>query len=210
MKFLSLRVAVIIFLLIGSNLFLAKSCTNRQTEKVVANKQEQENVKDVHPLLDKREWIPPTYLGLTLGKSTENDVKKLFGKPKWEGSREEKIFESDSENEILLDYVDVKEVDGDIAITIGEKTRIVKAIAVYSNENLTKQEIISKYGSDFYEIESSESMCIKDDHPPGESNRKMQYPIVLVYPNKGMYVFINEDNKLIYRGFLVKCPVRTD
>lgn len=202
MNFLSLLVISLVF---GSSLLFEKSCSNKQNQNTAGKQHPTKMMAATTPSpLNKRQWIPPTYLGLRLGKSIEQDVKRIFGEPVWQGAREEKIFENDAEDEILLDYLGIEGFDN-IAVTIGRKTRIVKAIAVYPNEKLTKEDIISKHGTSFFEIESWESMCIKNDRPLGKNGKKMQYPIILVYPHKGMYVFVSDENKMTYFGFLYKC-----
>jgi hypothetical protein len=75
-------------------------------------------------------WNKPEILCLKLGESKESDVTKLFGEPVWEGAPEEKIFD-DGESEIEIEYHNVAAVSGNVAITIGGESRLVKAVAVY-------------------------------------------------------------------------------
>ena len=156
------------------------------------------------PREDIRKWIAPTHFGLTLGRSKEGDVKQIFGKPVWEGENNEKVFEGE-EDELLLQYVKVGELKDNIDNIVGKTTRLVKAIAVYPLERGTKNEVIESLGPDFFEIESSDSMCITRDRAIGESKVKLHYPIALVYPNKGMYVQIREDGRVGHVGYGMKC-----
>jgi len=201
-------IIIIVFGGLTSNLLLQKSYNKVSSESMIANTQKARE-KSVVSSSDKRQWIPPTYLGLKFGKSTVKDVKRIFGKPEWEGppegAPEDNSFSEDSEDEILLQYANVGEAKDYLDITVGKKSKVVKAIAVYSNSRPTKQEIISEYGLDFFEIESWEPMCIEKERQPGESHKKMKYPIALVYPNKGMYVSIQSDNRVNHIGYLVKC-----
>lgn len=153
---------------------------------------------------DNVKWTPTEYVGLLAGKSTYEDVKKLFGKPRWEGSNDEKAFESDSELEILLQYSGNAKGKESIEVVTGEETKIVKAFSVRPYPGITKQEAITKFGPDYFEIGSGESMCITGNKK-GPSEKKLEFPMMLVYPNKGMYVLIDEDNKVNHFGFTYKC-----
>ncbi len=154
---------------------------------------------------NKVKWIPATYRNLKLGKSTYKDVKKLFGKPIWEGRNQDNTFESDPEFEILLQYSYQGTGKESADIVIGKKTKIIKAISYLPYPEMTRQEAISKFGSDYFEIESWESFCIKDNRKRGSSQKKLNYPIALVYPEKGMYVSIRKDNTVMHIGYLYKC-----
>jgi hypothetical protein len=161
---------------------------------------------------DARRWIAPTVFGLTLGSSTESDVKRVFGaRPSFQDAAEEKLFTSDDEDEIEIEYMRVVSEEyggiGNISFTVGKTSKIVKAISFFLDSTLTEQEAVRKYGGDFFEIESSDPLCISNraDLKPGERPEKLNYPIFLVYPNKGRFIFINMENKALYFSFLYKC-----
>lgn len=183
------------------------ACGKKHSSSVVTNKQIPEKMEATRISQIKVKWMPATYRELHLGQSTYKDVKKLFGKPRWEGGNEEKTFEGDPEFEILLQYPNQGIGKEAVEIVIGEKTKIVKAISYLPYPEMTRQEAISKFGSDYFEIDSAESLCIKDNLKRGSSDKKLDYPISLVYPEKGMYVLIGDDNKVMHIGFLYKCEV---
>jgi hypothetical protein len=158
----------------------------------------------------KVKWIPANYRGLKLGQSTYQDVKKIFGEPNWEGQNEENTFDEDSETEILLQYNNQGAGKEAADIVIGEKTRIVKAISVVPYPEMTRQEAIEKFGIDYFEISSGESICLNGNQKRGASERKLNYPVLLVYPEKGMYVSINSQNKVMHTGYLYKCLLDAD
>jgi hypothetical protein len=162
-------------------------------------------VKPIPNSKTKVRWIPATYRGLKLGKSTYNDVKKLFGKPRWEGGNEETTFESDSDFEVLLQYSYQGIGKESADLVIGKKSRIVKAISYLPNPELSRQEAVSKFGSDYFEISAGESTCIKGNPKRGSSKKKLNYPRMLVFPEKGMYVLIGDDSKVLHVGYLYKC-----
>lgn len=204
MIIVKLVAAIKILFLIAGILLFQKACFNSHSDSSDSINRKS-NSNSLTP--NNKEWIPPEYTGLKLGKATEEDVRNAFGKPIWEGPPEEKAFGNDPEEEIWLGYENVAGVEGRTVMTIGEKTKILKAVALYPERARTREEVISEYGSDFFEIESSESMCINENYKKKEiKNEKHKYPIVLVFPNKGMYVSINNDNKADHTGFLVKCP----
>ena len=145
-------------------------------------------------------------MGLKLGKATYSDVKRLFGKPRWEGGNEEKTFEKDEEFEILLQYAEVGVDKQPVEFVIGEKTKILKALSFQSNPEMTKPQAISKYGPEYFEISTGEeNFCIKDGSVRGPAKQKLAFPIALVYPEQGLYVLIGEDEKVIHIGYLYKC-----
>lgn len=203
MRILFASVSVTLWFITANLFVLESSCGKKPSGKVITNNQIQENVEIIPMSQTKVKWIPGTYRGLTPGKSTYQDVKRVFGKPRWEGENEEKAFEGDSEFEILLQYSNGK--DGGIDFVVGKETKIVKAISVYPYPAMTKQEIILKYGSNYFEIGSAESLCMKDGVKKGDSQKKLDYPILLVYPETGMSVSIDEDEKVVLIGYLYKC-----
>lgn len=215
---MKLLLLIIVFLMYNFCLLFVSSCNDNQRANIPANTiypsqklNAQDSVDNQEPKptiqisLDNRKWKPTGYRGLKIGKSTEKDVKKLLGNPIWEGAPEEKVYRNESEDEILLDYGGISGLDGAV-VTIGKETRIVKAIVIYPNNKQTKENIISEYGLDFFEIESHQSICINEGYKFGEHNKEIKYPTVLVYPNKGMYVSITNDRKVSQIGFLLKCP----
>jgi len=150
-------------------------------------------------------WVTATYRGITLGKSTYKDLKQVFGKPRWEGENEEKDFENDSEFEILLQY-DNQGVGKEAAnILIGEKTRIVKSIYYLPYPRTPEQEAIATFGSNYFERETGESICVWDNPKRGPSNRKLQYPVMLVYPEKGMILGVDKHKTVMFVSFPYKC-----
>lgn len=198
--------------LVSSIFLVEKSCTSVKDEKSVeiyVNKPVVTPTATPDPNI--RSWTPSKYLGIKVGESTEKDVVKLFGKPFWKGKPEDKIFPNDPGNEIELMFRNVSDMYGNkgtISFTIGEirrKTKVVKEIAFDFDNPLTIEEAISQFGLDFFQIELAGSPCIEEGQPFGLINKKMRYPISFVYPNKGLTVFLNPENKVTYYYFTYKC-----
>ena len=158
------------------------------------------------PRADHVRWIPGNYMGLKLGKANYSDVKRLFGKPRWEGGNEEKTFEKDEEFEILLQYSEAGVDKQPIELVIGEKTKILKALSFQPNPEMTRNQAISKYGTEYFEISTGEeNFCIPDGSMRGPTKQELTYPIALVYPEQGLYVLVGKDEMVIHVGYLYKC-----
>jgi hypothetical protein len=212
MNILSFILLVLLSTVVSSNVLLENSCKNQPRESsniIQATNQELSTVVSPQSK-DIRQWISPTYLGLELGLSTEADVKRLFGKPidEYRNQDEDKVFENDSEDEIVLDYKNSNGANDHVVVILGAQTKIVKAISIYPSEKISMQEAIAKYGSDFFQINSGGAKCLQEQHRQGFIDNKMEYPYILVYPNLGIFLDIRNYNNEITVGridYLMKC-----
>jgi hypothetical protein len=195
---------ILLLLTVGSILIFENVCNKQIEQLTTTNAQSLEKEKAVSSSKVEITWIPSTYRGIILGKSKYEDVIKLLGTPGWKGDNEEKTFENDDEFEILLQYPNKGVEQEAVEIVIGKKTKIVKALSYIPYPEITKQEAISKYGLDYFEISSGESVCTKNTNPDS-SKGKLNYPILLVYPQKGLYVLVNENDQVLHIGYLYKC-----
>lgn len=153
-------------------------------------------------------WLPATFEGIKLGISNVETVRELWGSPIWEGDTEEKVFSKDNEEEKLLEYKNIANVTGQVSVTIGKKTNLVKAIAIYPDSPPTLQEVVSEYGEDYIRRNADQGICSNERNPENKNLTpdKVKYPIFLVYPSKGIYISINDSGKVNHFGYLVKCP----
>jgi hypothetical protein len=193
---------------------LLLSCSSTRVEMSQTNSESSNNTeavkqkrveKKVPESIVKPVWVSPNYRGLLLGKSTYADMKRLFGEPRWEGGNEETYFENDSEFEMLLQYSNQGIGKEAADIVIGRKSKIVKSISILPFPKLTRQEAINQYGSDYVEISAGESFCIDKSVRRGDSESPLSYPVLLVYPEKGMIISIRDDNSVMQIGYLYKC-----
>ncbi len=205
MKTLFLALFLIVGFSVGNLLIFQNSCKSKPAVGNVENNQKIGDSETPAPTPKTSpaqiKWQPSEYLGITPGKSTERDVKKLLGKPEWEGddSEEDKDFKKDPEFNKLLQY------PKGIEVIVGKKTKITKTIGI-SYPEITKKEVIAKYGNNYFEIESSESTCIKNNQKNGSSDKQAKnYPIVLVYPENGMSVVVNKDDEIVGIWYSYKC-----
>ena len=201
--------SLIFFVVLGlttlSLLVFDKSCEKKANNAVVMSNKVQAKAPINSGFPVKTKWTPSSYQGLTPGISTYNDVKKSLGNPRWEGGSEEQTFESDPEVELLLQYSNVGSEQQGVEVIVGKKTKLVKAISFYPNPEITKQEAILKYGSDYFETSAGESVCIKDNPKREVSEKHLNYPILLVYPERGMTITVGEDNTVTLVSLLYKC-----
>jgi hypothetical protein len=212
-----MKICFIVFVvsaLTAINLFIFDKACDKKTfnaaslnkQNIVSlNNQTEEKVKIASVFPENTKWTPTPYQGLKPGKATYNDVKKILGNPRWEGGNEDPLFENDSEFELLLQYANVGAEEQAVEVVIGRKTKIVKAISFYPNPEMTKQEAILKYGTDYFETASGESICVRENLKKGVSEKHLDYPILLVYPEKGMTVTVGEDGMVSQVSLLYKC-----
>lgn len=150
-------------------------------------------------------WVPSGYRNIIPGKSTYIDVKRVFGTPRWEGQNEDKEFEDDPEFEILLQYSNRGDGQEAVEIVVGEKTKIVKSIIYFPAKIMTREDVVGIFGTNFFEIETGNSLCIDGSVRRGPSTRHLLFPRLLVYPENGRYVSIAEDGTVMHVGFAYKC-----
>jgi hypothetical protein len=200
--------SLFIVLIVIGTIFSNLSCQKSHLADTIPplSIESKEKIKVSSKETDKTKWIAPIYLGLKLGESTKTEVKSLFGEPTYEGVPEENAFLNEREGEIEMEYRDLPSVDGVIVITLGKKSLVLKAVTFYPNNPKSREEIVAEFGSDFFEVASHESMCIKPNSQIGSNFKHLnEYPIALVYPNKGMYISIQEQNLIAHIGYSFKC-----
>jgi hypothetical protein len=159
----------------------------------------------------KTEWIPATINGIVLGKSKYEDIVKLWGDPNYKAEFAADPYEPKSgeilpETQLELGYRNIK-IDGflhNVGVLVGNETRLVKTISLNIDE-MTKDEAVQKYGSDYYLIFSSDSTCIDKSQKRKKKVSEQDYPIKLVYPQKGMSILVKNDNTVMMVNYTDKC-----
>ncbi len=156
------------------------------------------------------QWTAPSVLGLNVGSSVEADAKQLFGdaSDKSKNRRADKVFGRDSEEELVLDFKNVKQANGHLSLILGVDSRIIKAVSIYPDNKMTVEDAITRFGRDFYQAGYS-SLCISNDATLGRIDQAIPYPYALVFPNLGLVVDVRfEDNqtRVGRLDYLMKCP----
>lgn len=164
---------------------------------------------------EARKWIPGSYLGIEIGKSTRKDVIKKFGKPVWEGEEElegeeediQKTIERNSGKRILLEFKNVGKMEGRTSILIGEKDKVVQAVGLYPTIPFTREAIILRYGDDFVEMYSNETFCsiLEKSRPKITTGNATESLDSLVFPEIGMYASLAGTEEIDQMWFLPKC-----
>ena len=209
-NFRSIRFIMIIALLMS---FIACQTAKTQIET------QSESAKEVSyptPLAKNRKWIPGSYEGLELGKSTKSDAVKKFGKIHWEG--DEPLEGTDEENKkVLKAYggkLQIVEFDnptgfkGRITVVVRKKDGIIQTIMIYPEKFYSKESVGKKYGNNYIELsEKALTPCsaIKGEHLI--TDRKEQVSNLWVYPEKGMWAVVNKKGEITYMGLSVICGV---
>ena len=173
---------------------------------------------------EKIEWVPSTIKGIKPGKSKYEDVIRLFGKPDYEGEIIGDPVEPPEEPSgtvIGLGYdrdIEIEGVLARIGFVVDDETRIVTVISLYfKDEELTKEDAIKIYGTDYYVITRSDyynsttreyaSVCVYKSQKRNQEVKidGSDYTVRLVYPQKGMYIQIRDDNTVMGVFYIDKC-----
>ncbi len=160
---------------------------------------------------DSTDWTPATVNGIVLGKSTYDDIIKLWGKPYHEAEFAGDPVEPEkgvATPELLteLSYRSI-EIDGkkvNAGVLVGNETGVVKVIS-YNIEEFTKDDATHKFGSDYYLVTTQESTCIEKSQKRKKSVGRLDHPINLVYPQKGMFIQVRHDNTVMMVNYTDKC-----
>ena len=150
------------------------------------------------------EWTRAAFHGIRVGKSTSADVIRTFGKPKWKGGVQELVVSSDKHGEVQYEYSAVPDVDGDMKIYFGKRSGVVSAILVYPKQ-MTRAEIITKFGADFEESNEKLGPCPTAREKEVVSGYHVEYGVLLVYRKLGLYVDIKKDGTAFLIAYLRSC-----
>ena len=150
-------------------------------------------------------WVVPTYQGLALGKSKKADVLRLFGKPSAIVHPEDE-YDNPVRSLISFYYYNVGGLQGNTEITMRIKTGVVTTIILYPDD-LTFENVIERFGTNYIERDMNLGPCpTAREKKASRPSREKNYPLFLVYPQKGLYVFVGEENKVRAIVYLLSCP----
>jgi len=176
---------------VSSNENANKPQTSFSFEKLISA----QNLPNENP-----KWIAPNYKGLQLGKATQADVIKVFGKPK-EEFHPFSEYES-TKHEWMFYYENINDFDGRINFLFDIRSKTLKEVWLRPNDErpLTIEKAIEIYGKDYFVRGVGKNIC------SSKKLTKLEYPFTIVYPQKGIYFWIRERNQVDDIVYTAKCP----
>jgi len=151
-----------------------------------------------------KSWMLPTFHGLQVGKSTTQDVLRVFGKPDSKGPSYDSLLESDKDGEILYEYSKGPDGDGNVDVLFGKRTGVLSAIMVYP-KHMTRAEAITQFGSDFEESNNRLGACPTATERKAFEREHPKTNPVLLYPKLGLYIDVNDDGTVHIISYQKTC-----
>lgn len=147
---------------------------------------------------ENQKWIAPNFKDLQLGKAKQDDVTKLFGKAKDEYHPFDE--EVSRKTEWMFNYENIADFDGRIEFLFDIRSKILNEVWLTPNfqNPLTVEKAIEIYGND-YLVRSIKNMC------SSTKLTKVEYPFVIVYPQKGLFLWITKENSVDQIFYTAKC-----
>lgn len=145
-------------------------------------------------------WVAPLYNGLQLGKATQNDVIKVFGEPK-EQFHPFSEYESTKDKWIFY-YENINNFGGSISFTFDIRSKILNEVWLRPNyeKPLMIEKAIEIYGKDYFLRGVSKNIC------SSKKLTKIEYPFTIVYPQKGIFLWVREGEEVTDIFYITKCP----
>ena len=145
-------------------------------------------------------WVAPNYKSLQLGKATEDDVIKTFGNPKSEGHPFDE--EVSTKDEWMFNYESIGDFDGRTEFLFDIRSKVLKEVWLTPNyeKPLKIEKAIEIYGKDYFVRGISKNIC------SSKKLTKIEYPYTIVYPQKGLFFWIREENSVDVIFYAAKCP----
>lgn len=145
-------------------------------------------------------WSAPLYAGLRLGKARQADVIKTFGEP---DSQSHPFSEYEStKNEWTFYYENINDFDGRINFTFDIRSKILEEVWLRPNDEkpLTIEQAIGIYGEDYFLRSVGKNIC------SSKKLTKLEYPFTIVYPRKGIFLWVRDGNQVDDIIYVAKCP----
>ncbi len=168
-----------------------KEQTNFSFEKLISSQ---------NPSKETPKWLAPSYNSLQLGKATQDDVSKMFGKPNDEFHPFDEYESRD--DEWIFHYENINDFDGWVDFLFDKRSKILKEVWLRPNSErpLTIEKAIEIYGNDYFVRGYGKNIC------SSRQLTKLEYPFTVVYPQKGIFFWIREANTVDDIFYAAKCP----
>ncbi|MGH9765860.1 MAG: hypothetical protein ACREAB_00380 [Blastocatellia bacterium] len=155
-------------------------------------------------------WQTPFYQGLRVNKSTKSDVMKAYGTPSYAGpyaNEDDKLVKDGKWPYILYEYQDAGKFDGKTSVLIDAKTEVIKSIFLCPRQ-LSLTQALDLYGEPAIKLGIDASLCPLDVKKLKEQEKLINEntpPSFLLYPKRGMYLYVREDKTISEIVFMAKC-----
>jgi hypothetical protein len=166
-----------------------------------------QRVRARRPVARARRWHAPTYRGITLGRSTRADVRRVFGKPIWSGHPEDE-YDNSVLSMLRDEFENVAGFRGRTAVNIRGRGRVVESIELYPPPDAQPifEEVAAEFGTDYVERPVSLGICPTEAELRAYRPRAVRDSLVFrVYPQKGYYIAV-EGGRVREIVFLKSCP----
>lgn len=158
---------------------------------------------NTQPTSDNRQWRSATYRGLEVGKSTRQDMLRVLGKPKASVVPQARI--TTNPNTIIAFHYGGPNgyagnlITGNLITGVEKATRIIAWIETIP-ENLSRDDVIKQFGSDYLLTGYKPDDCFMDGQPQMlyETSVKAMYT-QMEYRQVGMAVQFRPNQEEVYR-----------
>ena len=130
----------------------------------------------------RQNWQPGSYAGITAGKSTRDDVIRVFGKP-----QREAYAEDDRADQVWYVYDRGGEFPGQFTVAFDKKSGLV-ALMFLQTENLSRETIIERHGKDY--VVKRYDFCPGFDNAESAPSYESEQGdgIYIEYPSQGIAI----------------------
>ena len=186
------------------------SCAARQSGQPPAQLSAENRPSNTQPASNNRQWRSATYRGLKVGESTLQDMLGVLGKPKSSVVRPQARITTNPNTIIAFHYGGPNGyagnlITGNLIIGVEKATSIIAWVET-SPENLSRDDVIKQFGSNYILTSYKPDDCFMDGQPRMlyESAAEAMYPIYpqMEYRQLGIAVQVRL-NQEVYRIFYI-------
>jgi hypothetical protein len=178
--------AAILFCIILSQSLFAYSC-HRFAPKDTGQSAATASLKtDV-----KRVWRSANYRGLTMGRSFEDEMLRIFGTP----TKSELFNEGTSNPEVWHHYEGSLDFPGTLRVVVDKATNIVQAVDLHPKD-LKKEEAIKHFGPDYIVTKYDFDSCLGDEESAPLFESAKGAVVFIEYRQRGIALALNGQGKV--------------
>ena len=140
---------------------------------------------------NSRTWHAATFRGLTMGKSTLAEMRRVLGAPK----RSEAFNDGKSYSEVWYYYESMSEYPGTLRVVVDKTKNIVRAVDVLP-EDLSKEEAIKDFGQDYVVTRYDFDSCLGDEEAAPLFESPSGAVVFIEYRQRGIAIAVNGNDKV--------------